>query len=481
MYEHPSPVHHRPEGHILKNAPAHIKSVFSALKLSRSHTARHSLSEQPAEGHSGLIEPSEPLLAPHESEHFAPDQAQDNSNSERSDLEIHSSEDKTSEPVSECHSPENHDSKQLASEDSEPEQSAFETHSSKDKASGPVSEYHSPENHDSKQLTTEDSEPKQSAFEIHSSKDKASEPMSEHDSKEDNEPEQVSQEDSDPEQHASEVLSSGHKASDSTSEPHCLGEHGSKESVQEESDTEQPASEEPVPKQDISDQPVQEQSVLEEPETPFETTQLENNKKAMDVFRGAKRYLRLNELILAQENIDEALSTDTMDDDNYNRADAYFLAMQICRRAKEYSMALDYIEEGIKSVNPYRGDGPKFVLAKGVILLQTAELEHSASKREKHMDAAIESFKMAVSVSDVLLSRKSKYHFDESEVLTIKKYQQMAIFNLAYAHDITGHRRESIASLDRLFEMYPHFRVEKTPFELYNKILAEKKKLHIAK
>jgi len=112
---------------------------------------------------------------------------------------------------------------------------------------------------------------------------------------------------------------------------------------------------------------------------------------------------------LAQENIDEALSIDTMDDDNYNRADAYFLAMQICRRAKEYSMALEYIEEGIKSVNPYRGDGPKFVLAKGVILLQMAELEHSASKREKHMDAAIESFKMAVSVSDVCVQKRKAY------------------------------------------------------------------------
>ena len=232
---------------------------------------------------------------------------------------------------------------------------------------------------------------------------------------------------------------------------------------------------------DISDQPVEKRLVLEGSTSSFENKQLENNRKAMALFRGAKRYLCLNELILAQENIDEALSIETMDDDNYNRADAYFLATQICRRAKEYAMALDYIEDGIKSVNPYRGDGPKFVLAKGVVLLQIAEIEQSASKRKKYLDSAIESFKMAVSVSDVLLSSKAKYNFEAKEILTIKRYQKIAIFDLAYAHNIAGQRREAIASLDRLFELYPDFRVEKTPFELYNKILSEKKILHIAK
>ena len=441
VHEHPLPVHNKSKGHVLKNAPAHIRSVFSALKLSKSHAAKHSLPEYHIEKHTGLSEASKPL-APYEPEHFVHEQVPYESSSERSDLEISSSEEGVSEFMPESHSIENHDLKQ-----SEPVDSG----------------------HD------------QSDFENDLSKDKVSEPVSGHDSHEDNGSEQVSHEDVDTEQHASEVLLPGHETSDSASESHDPSEHDSKESAQEESDTEQADSEESVPKKDVPEQPVPEQSVLEEPESPFENTQLENNKKAMDIFRGAKRYLHLNELVLAQENVDEAISIDTMDDDNYNRADAYFLAMQICRRAKEYSMALDYIEEGIKSVNPYRGDGPKFVLAKGVILLQVAEVEQSTSKREKYIDSAIESFKMAVSVSDVLLSRKSKYHFDANEVITIKKYQQMAIFNLAYAHDIGGHRREAIASLDRLFELYPHFRVEKTPFELYNKILAEKKVLHIAK
>jgi len=423
---HHSPSHHKSKVHVLKNAPAHIKSVFSALKLSRSHAAKHSLPEHHIEEHP-LSEALEPL-AHDESEHLAPDQVQDDSSSDRSDLEIHSSEDEASELM--C------------------------------------------ENHDLKQSVPEDSDVELSDFESDSSGDKVSEP--EHVSREDDGPEHVSHEDVDPEQHAPDVISSG-----DDSESHSPSEYGgSKEHVQEESDTGHADSEGPVPQKEGSEQ---EQPVLEESESPFESTQLDNNKKAMDVFRGAKRYLLLNELVLAQENIDEAISIDTMDDDNYNRADAYFLAMQICRRAKEYAMALEYIEEGIKCVNPYRGDGPKFVLAKGVILLQVAEVEQSSSKREKYIDGAIESFKMAVSVSDVLLSRKSKYHFDAIDVVTIKKYQQMAIFDLAYAHDIGGHRREAIASLDRLFDMYPHFRVEKTPFKLYNKILAEKKMLHIAK
>ena len=144
-------------------------------------------------------------------------------------------------------------------------------------------------------------------------------------------------------------------------------------------------------------------------------------------------------------------------------------------------MALDYIEDGIKSVNPYRVDGPKFMLAKGVVLLQIAETEQSASKREKHLGTAIESFKMAISVSGVLLARKTKYRFEAKDISIIRRYQQISLFDAAYAHDLAGHRRDAIASLDRLFELYPHFRVEKTPFELYDKILAEKRVVHIAK
>ncbi len=208
---------------------------------------------------------------------------------------------------------------------------------------------------------------------------------------------------------------------------------------------------------------------------------LDNNKKAFKFYREARRFVNLNELELALENVQDALSIDTVDDDNYNRADVYFLAMQICRRAKEYVMALDYIEDGIKCVNPYRVDGPKFVLAKGVVLLQIAETEQNASKRGKRLGTAIESFKMAVSVSGVLLDRKTKYRFEAKDISTIRGYQQIALFDIAYAHDLSGHRRDAIVSLDRLFELYPHFRVEETPFELYDKILAEKRIVHIAK
>lgn len=206
----------------------------------------------------------------------------------------------------------------------------------------------------------------------------------------------------------------------------------------------------------------------------------DNNKKAIERFNGAKRFMSLNELELALENVGDALSIETIDDDNYNRADVLFLATQICRRAKEHKMALDYIEDGIKCVNPYRADGPKFVLAKAVIYLQIAENETNNSRRRKELNKAIESLKMTISVSEVLINRRTKYRFEAKDVATIKRYHQIAIFDIAYAYDLAGYRREAIHSLDRLFELYPHFKLENTSFELYTKIWTEKSVLHIA-
>jgi len=215
--------------------------------------------------------------------------------------------------------------------------------------------------------------------------------------------------------------------------------------------------------------------------TGVDDQQFENNKSAQKLFKSAKRFANLNELELALENIEEALSIDTVDDDNYNKADAYFLATQICRRAKEYTMALKFAEEGIRTVNPYRPDGPKFVLAKGVALLQMTDTEPRDSKRKKLLDKAIESFKMAATVSEVLLNQKVEYRFEPKDISTIKRYLTVAIFDSAYANDLAGNRRQAIEALDRLFELDPHFCVPNTTFELYRKIRDEKRVLHIAK
>ncbi|MEA3343169.1 MAG: hypothetical protein U9Q92_03305 [archaeon] len=209
--------------------------------------------------------------------------------------------------------------------------------------------------------------------------------------------------------------------------------------------------------------------------------QIDKNKSAQKLFKSAKRFANLNELELALENIEEALSIDTVDDDDYNQADAYFLATQICRRAKEYTMALKFVEEGIKTVNPYRPDGPKFVLAKGVTLLQLADAKSGGSKRKKHLDKAIDSFKMAVTVSEVLLNQKVEYRFEPKDISTIKRYLTVAIYDSAYANDLLGNRRQAIEALDRLFEFDPHFSVPDSTFELYHKIRDEKRVLHIAK
>ncbi len=209
--------------------------------------------------------------------------------------------------------------------------------------------------------------------------------------------------------------------------------------------------------------------------------QLDKNKSALELFRSAKRFANLNELELALENVEEALSIDTVDDDNYNQADAYFLATQICRRAKEYTMALKFVEEGIRTVNPYRPDGPKFVLAKGVTLLQMADAKSGGSKREEFLGKAIDSFKMAVTVSEVLLNQKVEYRFEPKDISTIKRYLTVAIYDSAYANDLLGNRRQAIEALDRLFEFDPHFSVPDSAFELYHKIRDEKRVLHIAK
>ncbi|MFH1127190.1 MAG: hypothetical protein ABIG84_01520 [archaeon] len=208
---------------------------------------------------------------------------------------------------------------------------------------------------------------------------------------------------------------------------------------------------------------------------------LENNKKAYGLCKSTRRFMNLNELDLALENIQEAISLDTVDDDRYNIADAYFLATQICRRLKDYQSALKYIEEGIKTVNPYRPDSPKFVLAKGVIYLQSREYEKKEKKIKKELASAIEGFRMAITVSEMLLNQKTEYRFEAKDISVIKKYHTIAIFDLAYANDLMGYRRESIAALDRLFELYPDFSIHETSFELYHKIRDEKRVMHIAK
>lgn len=215
--------------------------------------------------------------------------------------------------------------------------------------------------------------------------------------------------------------------------------------------------------------------------TRFDEERLENNKKAHELYCSARRFMNLNELELALETIDEAFDLNTTDDDDYNKADAYFLAAQICRRVKDYDAALEYIENAITSVNPYREDSPKFALAKGVILLQLIDTWSHNSKRKKKLAMAIESFKMAITVSEVLMNQKVEYRFGVNDIATIKKYHQIAIFDIAYAYDFIGNRRAAIESLDRLFELYPSFSVEKTSFRLYSKIRDEKRVMHIAK
>lgn len=206
----------------------------------------------------------------------------------------------------------------------------------------------------------------------------------------------------------------------------------------------------------------------------------DNNRKATDLFREAKRFTSLGELSLAIENINMAISLDTIDNAEYNKADAYFLAGQVCRRMKEFRMALDYIEKGIRSVNPYRKDSPKFALSKGVILLQMAEIENEMAVK-KLLFGAIESFKMAVTVAEVLLDNRSEHCIEPQDITVVKKYHMIAIFDLAYAHDLAGDRRSSIEVLDRLFEIYPHIHVGDTTFELFEKIRQEKIVSHTAK
>jgi len=204
------------------------------------------------------------------------------------------------------------------------------------------------------------------------------------------------------------------------------------------------------------------------------------NKKATDLFREAKRFTSLGELPLAMENIDLAISLETVDNAEYNKADAYFLAAQLCRRMNEFKHALDYIEKGIRCVNPYRKDSPKFALSKGVIQLQMAEVEHETAVK-KLLAGAIESFKMAVTVAEVLLGKKKDHCFEPQDLLVVKKYHMISIFDLAYAHDLSGDRRSSIEVLDRLFELYPHIHVGSTTFELFDKIQQEKAVSHTAK
>lgn len=206
----------------------------------------------------------------------------------------------------------------------------------------------------------------------------------------------------------------------------------------------------------------------------------DNNRKATDLFREAKRFTSLGELRLAIENINRAISLDTVDNAEYNKADAYFLAGQVCRRMKDFRMALDYIEKGIRTVNPYRKDSPKFALSKGVIQLQLSEIEHEQTVKKLYF-GAIESFKMAVTVAEVLLDNRNNHSFEPQDLAVIKKYHTIAIFDLAYSHDLAGDRRSSIEVLDRLFEIYPHIHVGNTTFELFEKIRQEKMVSHTAK
>lgn len=206
----------------------------------------------------------------------------------------------------------------------------------------------------------------------------------------------------------------------------------------------------------------------------------DNNRKATDLFREAKRFTSLGELCLAIENINRAVSLETIDNAEYNKGDAYFLAAQICRRMKEFRMALDYIERGIRAVNPYRKDSPKFALSKGVIQLQMAEVEHETAVK-KLLFGAIESFKMAVTVAEVLLDNRNEHSFEPHDILVVQKYHMISIFDLAYAHDLAGDRRSSIEVLDRLFEIYPHIHVGSTTFDLFEKIRQEKIVSHTAK